>query len=85
MSRTRTQVRRYDESTVVVPNGVIVATPVTNLSRMAWGQYKTDIRLRYEDLPLAERVVADVKAELAAMPDVINCVDLKRIFNDTSM
>jgi len=66
-----TSVRRYDERTVVVPNGKIMGVPLTNLSRVKWGQYKTEIRLRLEDMPRADAVTAALQSELRCMPDVI--------------
>ena len=66
-----THVRRYDESTVQIPNGKIMGEKVTNKSRQTWGQYKTELRIRLEDVPQMEAVVATVKAALATMPEVI--------------
>ena len=66
-----TEIRRYDESTVQIPNGKIMGEDVTNKSRQTWGQYKTELRIRLEDVPQMEAVVASVKAALATMPEVI--------------
>ena len=44
---------------------------LTNLSRQTWGQYKTELRIRLEDMPRMEAVVAAIRADLAAMPEVI--------------
>lgn len=66
-----THVRRYDESTVQIPNGKIMGQELTNLSRQTWGQYKTELRIRLEDMPRMEAVVAAIRADLAAMPEVI--------------
>ncbi|KAH8072540.1 mechanosensitive ion channel [Aureococcus anophagefferens] len=69
-----THVRRYDESTaseirvVQIPNGKIMGQELTNLSRQTWGQYKTELRIRLEDMPRMEAVVAAIRADLAAMP-----------------
>jgi MscS family membrane protein len=67
-----TSVRKYDESTVIIPNGKIMGVPIVNLSRMTWGQYKTEIRLRYEDMDKVEKVVETMKNELAELsPGII--------------
>lgn len=67
-----TSVRRYDESTVIIPNGKIMGVPITNLSRQRWGQYKADLRIRYDDLDKVELVVENVKKGLSSLaPGVI--------------
>lgn len=67
-----TQIRKYDESTVIIPNGKIMGVPITNGSRITWGQYKTDLRLRYEDLDKVEAVVDAIKKALAALaPQIV--------------
>ena len=38
------------DAQVVVPNGKIMGVPLVNFSRMRWGQYKTELRLRLEDV-----------------------------------
>ena len=47
----------YSERTVVVPNGQIMGVPLVNFSRMRWGQYKTELRLRLEDVGRVEACV----------------------------
>lgn len=59
-----TKIRLYSERTVVVPNGQIMGAPVVNFSRMRLGQYKTELRLRFEDVPRVEAAIAKLKAAL---------------------
>lgn len=66
--RTR---RNPRSSQVQIPNGKIMGQELTNLSRQTWGQYKTELRIRLEDMPRMEAVVAAIRADLAAMPEVI--------------
>ena len=53
-----TKIRQYNERTVVVPNGQIMNAKLINISRQRWGQYKTEWRLRLEDGPIMDEVVA---------------------------
>ena len=64
-----TKIRLYSERTVVVPNGQIMGVPLVNFSRMRWGQYKTELRLRLEDVSRVETAIANLKEALA--PHVI--------------
>ena len=41
-----------------------------NISRQRWGQYKTELRLRLEDGPIMDEVVAAIRAAVA--PHVIS-------------
>ena len=64
-----TKIRLYSERTVVVPNGQIMGVPLVNFSRMRWGQYKTELRLRLEDVSRVETAIQNLKEALA--PHVI--------------
>ena len=66
--RRRRGVTRSDAQ-VVVPNGQIMGVPLVNFSRMRWGQYKTELRLRLEDVSRVEQTIANLKEALA--PHVI--------------
>ena len=65
-----TKIRQYNERTVVVPNGQIMNAKLINISRQRWGQYKTELRLRLEDGPIMDEVVAAIRAAVA--PHVIS-------------
>ena len=52
------------DAQVVVPNGQIMGVPLVNFSRMRWGQYKTELRLRLEDVSRVEATIANLKAAL---------------------
>ena len=60
-----TKIRQYNERTVVVPNGQIMNAKLINISRQRWGQYKTELRLRLEDGPIMDEVVAAIRAAVA--------------------
>ena len=55
-----TKIRLYSERTVVVPNGQIMGVPLVNFSRMRWGQYKTELRLRLEDVSRVEATCVEI-------------------------
>ena len=46
-----------------------MGVPLVNFSRMRWGQYKTELRLRLEDVSRVEQTIANLKEALA--PHVI--------------
>jgi small conductance mechanosensitive channel len=60
-----TKIRQYNERTVVVPNGQIMNAKLINISRQRWGQYKTELRLRLEDGPIMDEVVAAIRKAVA--------------------
>ena len=60
-----TKIRQYNERTVVVPNGQIMNSKLINISRQRWGQYKTELRLRLEDGPIMDEVVAAIRKAVA--------------------
>ena len=41
-----------------------MGVPLVNFSRMRWGQYKTELRLRLEDVSRVEATIANLKAAL---------------------
>jgi small-conductance mechanosensitive channel len=38
-----TLIRRPNESVIIIPNGQMMTSTITNLSRQSWGQYKTEV------------------------------------------
>ena len=52
-----------------MPNGQIMGVPLVNFSRMRWGQYKTELRLRLEDVSRVEACV-----------EITQCVGCTRLF-----
>lgn len=66
-----TSIRGSDETTAVVPNSKIAGEIIVNLSRATMSQYKTDLRLPYEDLDKVEHVVESIQAALKKMAPTV--------------
>lgn len=66
-----TSVRGADETTAIVPNSKIAGEIIVNLSRANLSQYKTDLRVPYEDLDKVEGVVKAIRAALIELAPAI--------------
>ena len=70
ISWRHTRIRRFNKNPLYVPNALFTTIAVENPSRMSHRRLKESIGLRYADLPAMPAIVDDMKAMLAAHPDI---------------
>jgi MscS family membrane protein len=64
------RIRTFDMRPLYVPNSVFANVVVENPSRMSHRRIHERVGVRYEDLPQAEAIAADIRALLEAQPVV---------------
>lgn len=65
-----TRIRTFDKRPLYIPNGIFAQIAVENPSRMLNRRIYETIGVRYEDAPLMEAIIADVKAMLQQHPEI---------------
>lgn len=65
-----TRIRTFDQRPLYVPNAVFASLTVENPSRMLNRRIYETIGVRYDDLAVLPRIVADLEAMLRAHPDI---------------
>ncbi|CAH0347904.1 mechanosensitive ion channel family protein [Aquabacterium sp. CECT 9606] len=70
ISWRHTRVRAFNKNPIYVPNSLFTNIVVENPSRMSHRRIKETIGLRYDDINLVAPIVADIRAMLAAHPDI---------------
>ncbi|MFN3545725.1 MAG: mechanosensitive ion channel family protein [Thiobacillus sp.] len=65
-----TRVRAFNKNPIYVPNALFTQIVVENPSRMSHRRIRETIGIRYADFGKMAAIVADVKAMLAAHPDI---------------
>jgi len=76
-----TQIRRFNENPIYVPNALFTTIVVENPSRMSNRRIKETIGIRYDDIKVMSAIVVDVKAMLQARDDIDNTKTLIVNFN----
>jgi len=76
-----TQIRRFNENPIYVPNALFTTIVVENPSRMSNRRIKETIGIRYDDIHVMAAIVADVKAMLKAHADIDTAKTLIVNFN----
>jgi len=66
----QTRIRTFDKRPLYVPNAIFNSISVENPSRMKNRRIYETIGLRYDDLPLVARIIAEVKAMLQKHQDI---------------
>lgn len=65
-----TRIRTFEKRPIYVPNSTFSRIVVMTPSRMSHRQFKETIGLRYSDLPVVKKVIADIKEMLHSHPDI---------------
>lgn len=65
-----TRIRTFEKRPIYVPNSTFSRIVVMNPSRMSHRQFKEIIGLRYADLPVLKKVIAEIKTMLQHHPDI---------------
>ncbi len=65
-----TQIRRFNQNPIYVPNAVFTTIVVENPSRMTNRRIKETIGIRYDDIKAMPAIVEDVKSMLKSHPDI---------------
>ena len=76
-----TQIRRFNENPIYVPNALFTTIVVENPSRMSNRRIKETIGIRYDDIHVMAAIVEDVKAMLKAHVDIDTAKTLIVNFN----
>ncbi|MDD3519543.1 MAG: mechanosensitive ion channel family protein [Chromatiales bacterium] len=83
-----TRIRRFDKRPIYVPNAVFTSITVENPSRMTNRRIYETIGIRYDDIGKMAAITADVKAMLAAHPEIDTVQTMIvnfNAFNDSSL
>lgn len=70
ISWRHTRIRAFNKNPIYVPNALFTTIVVENPSRMTHRRINETIGIRYDDLAAMPAIVADVKAMLAAHPEI---------------
>lgn len=65
-----TLIRGFDKQPIYVPNTLLTNILVINPSRMTFRQFKESLGLRYQDLPLIPKIIAEIEAFLLQHKDI---------------
>ncbi|MFT7227774.1 MAG: MscS family membrane protein [Methylophilaceae bacterium] len=76
-----TQIKRFNENPIYVPNALFTTIVVENPSRMSNRRIKETIGIRYDDIHVMAAIVEDVKAMLKAHVDIDTAKTLIVNFN----
>lgn len=65
-----TRIRTFEKRPLYIPNSIFTKVVVMTPSRMSHRQFKEKIGIRYSDMPVAKKVIGDIKEMLRSHPAI---------------